>query len=357
MANKPARRKFRPPLKEGASLPCSQVSSASRVSGVSQEQGRDGSQSWLSQLTATDTSQQTAGKKPAAEATTKDSAENASTVDTRREALVAKENVFSFDDSLCSVGLEGENLNAINVAQQDDILAGSTGEVVRSPGSPLLRQGTQTHTLLSFCSEASSTPASSELQKGLSDAMEEFKIIAQPEPSDDLHVMNCSDSEDEAMEGENSKEPVSRFQRTNKPSTRRYDYGKILSSYRFGPQKAKKGGKNNTKTRTKKRVTLDLAVGREGLPTSKSRTSSVSDAGHQSTTAKGGLSVYDYQVTPEKQGEREARDGTSAVGDETLSELNNSNWLSKRTREEQVRRYTPVQSYRAVKFLCHCVLA
>ena len=118
------------------------------------------------------------------------------------------------------------------------------------------------------------------------------------------HVMNCSDSEDEAMEGENSKEPVSRFQRTNKPSTRRYDYGKILSSYRFGPQKAKKGGKNNTKTRTKKRVTLDLAVGREGLPTSKSRTSSVSDAGHQSTTAKGGLSVYDYQVTPEKQGER-----------------------------------------------------
>ena len=113
MANKPARRKFRPPLKEGASLPCSQVSSASRVSGVSQEQGRDGSQSWLSQLTATDTFQQTAGKKPAAEATTKDSAGNASTVDTRREALVAKENVFSFGDNLCSVGLEGENLNAI----------------------------------------------------------------------------------------------------------------------------------------------------------------------------------------------------------------------------------------------------
>ena len=333
MANKPARRKFRPPLKEGASLPSSQASSTSRVSGVSQEQERDGSQSWLTQLTATDISQRTAGKKPAAEPT-KVSAVNASTVDTRREAIVTKESIFSLDDSLCSVGLEGENLNA-GIAQEDNILAGSTEEAIYSPGSPLLRQGTQTHTLLSFYSEASSTPVSSEIQKVPLAAMGELQIIAQPKPADN-YVMNCCDSEDEPTEGQNSKEPVSRFQRMNKPSARRYDYGKILSSYRFGPQKG--GRKNITKTRAKKRVTLDLAVNREGLPKPKYCKSSVSDGDHQNTTAKGDLSVYDYQATPENQEEREARDETGVVGNETLSELNNSNWISKRTREEQVRK-------------------
>lgn len=331
MANKTARRKFRPPLKEGASLPCSQASSASGLAEVSQERGKEGSQSWLSQLTATD------AESKAAKFSTDNAAKPKPKEVPTHEAVRSKGGVFSLDDSLCSIGVENENLSNSGDSVQDSL---SGRNAIVSPGEPL-HQETQTHTVLSFCSEAS-TPAavSSELKKELSAAIRKFQIIEynQDEPIDDITV-DYSDSEDEAMEQGNLKEPeVSRFQRKNKPGTRRYDFGKILP--RFEPQRGKKRGKNsnNTKMRTKKRVTLDLIVNRGGLSKS-SASAAVSGAGHRDTTAKGDLSVYDYQPTPQQEGEE------GRVERDEMTELNNSNWISKRTREERVSTNLPKVGY------------
>ena len=65
----------------------------------------------------------------------------------------------------------------------------------------------------------------------------------------------------------------------------------------------------------------------QGCFQSKISTSAVSGAGHQDTTDKGDLSVYDYQPTPQQE-EGDEREETSV--------MNNSSWISKRTREEQV---------------------
>ena len=180
------------------------------------------------------------------------------------EAVRSKGGIFSLDDSLCSTGVpENKNLSHNSGDSVQDGLSGSNATV--SPGEPL-HQETQTHTVLSFCSEAS-TPAAvpSELKKELSAAIGKFQIIEYNEPKDDITV-DCSDSEDEAMEPGNLKEPeVSKFQCKNKPVTCRYDFGKILP--RFKSQRGKKGSKNcsNTKMRTKKRVTLGLVVDQGGF--------------------------------------------------------------------------------------------
>ena len=317
MAHKTARRKFRPPLKEGASLPCSQTSSTSGLVEVSQERGagREGSQSWLSQLSTTDDS---VSKEPAITAKF-----STAKVVPPHEAVGSKNGLFSMDDSLCSIGVENEKPS--NGDAPENSLSGNDGII--SPGIPL-HQVTQTHTVLSFCSEYS-TPVSELQRESETAAMGKFQIVeCAAEPTDDIY----NDLEDAAaMEGDttgNSKEPMSRFQHKSKPSARSYDYSKILP--RFGPQRAKskKGSKNNnSKTRTKKSVTL---VVNQGHFQSKISTSAVTDAGHQDTTDKGDLSVYDYQPTPQQEGE----DG----GDEReeTSVMNNSSWISKRTREEQV---------------------
>jgi hypothetical protein len=319
--NKTARRKFRVPLKEGASLPCSQASSASGLAEVSQERGKESSQSWLSQLTT----DESLSSKPAKFSTDKAAkfTPKQDPVPTR-EAVRPKGGIFSLDDSLCSVGVENENLSNSG----GDSLSGSTAVV--SPGEHLC-QDTHTHMVLSFCSEASTPVVASGLQKELSAAIGKFQVIeyaSQDEPMDDI-IVECSDSEDEAMDLKLKDPLVSRFQRKNKPATRKYDYSKILP--RFGPQRGKNGvGKNisNTKTRTKKRVTLDLPVNQGGFNFSKSSASgAVAGMGHQDAVAMpGDLSVYDYQPTPQQEGRE---------GEET-TELNSSNWISKRTREEQV---------------------
>jgi hypothetical protein len=335
MANKTARRKFRVPLKEGASLPCSQASSASGLAEVSQERGKESSQSWLSQLTATDES---LSSKPAKFSTDKaaKSTPKQDLVPTL-EAVRPKGGIFSLDDSLCSVGVENEKLcNSGEDSVEQDSPSGSTAVLV-SPGEHL-RQDTHTHTVLSFCSEASTPVLASGLQKELSAAIGKFQVIeyAQDEPMDDI-IVDCSDSEDEAMDLKLKDPLVSRFQRKNKPATRKYDYSKILP--RFGPQRGKNGaGKNisNTKTRTKKQVTLDLVVNQGSFKFSKSSASgAVAGMGHQDTVAMGDLSVYDYQSTPQQEGRE---------GEET-TELNNSNWISKRTREEQVSMNISVKLY------------
>ena len=334
MANKTGRRKFRVPLKEGASLPCSQASSASGLAEVSHpqtEREKESSQSWLSQLSVK------ADVSPSSNKTTSAKFSTAKPTLTKELEVPIHETVrskgghgiFSLDDSLCSIGVENENSSnsgdSASVVTQDS-LSGSSA--IASPGE-LLHQGTQTHghTVLSFCSEISTPAPVSELRKEVSAAIGKFQVIeyALDEPTDNIIV----DSEDEAMEMEqgNLKDPgESRFQRKSKPATRRYDYSKILP--RFGPQKGKKGLSKNTKTVTKKRVTLDLVVNTCGFSKT-SASAAVSDAGHHDATAKGDLSVYDYQPTPQQEG----REGG---GVETTSELNNSNWISKRTREEQV---------------------
>ena len=232
------------------------------------------------------------------------------------------------------VSVENENLCNSGDNVEQDSLSGSTA-VVNSPEGEHLHQETQTHTVLSFCSEASTPVVASGLQKELSATIGKFQVIEYDEPMEDITV----DSEDEleAMEQGDLKlkDPaVSRFQRKNRPATRKYDYSKILP--RFGPraQRGKNGaGKNitNTKTRTKKRVTLDLVVNQgPGFNFSKSSSSgAVAGVDHQDTVAMGDLSVYDYQPTPQQE---EGREG----GGEETSELNNSNWISRRTREEQV---------------------
>ena len=316
MAHKTARRKFRPPLKEGASLPCSQTSSTSGLVEGSQERGagREGSQSWLSQLTTTDDS---VSKEPAVTAKF-----STAKVVPLHEAVGSKNGLFSMDDSLCSIGVENEKPS--NGDAPEDSLSGNDGII--SPGIPL-HQVTQTHTVLSFCSE-DSTPVSELQRESETAAMGKFQIVKYAaEPTVDIY----NDLVDAAMEGDttgNLKEPMSRFQHKSKPSARSYDYSKILP--RFGPQRAKskKGSKNNnSKTRTKKSVTL---VVNQGRLQSKISTSAVTDAGHQDTTAKGDLSVYDYQPTPQQEEGEEEGDER-----EETSVMNNSNWISKRTREEQ----------------------
>ena len=108
-SNKTVRRKFRVPLKEGASLPCSQASSASGLAEVRQERGKESPQSWLSQLTATD--------EPLSSKHAKFSTDNAAKPITTprqdlvptREAVRPKGSIFSLDDSLCSIsGVSGE---------------------------------------------------------------------------------------------------------------------------------------------------------------------------------------------------------------------------------------------------------
>ena len=314
MAHRTARRKFRPPLKEGASLPCSQASSTSGLVEVSQERGREGSQSWLSQLTVTGSSP--GSSKP--ESTVYFSMEKP-----RHDTVGSKDGIFSLDDSLCSINVQNEDLNNCGGSVQDSLDGNNAAKAC--PGSPLHQQ---THTVLSFCSDASTPAATSDLQKQLSAAVGKFQLIkyVQTEPIDDI-IVHCSDSDDETMEQGNLKEPESRFQRKNKPTTHRYDYSKILP--RFGPQKAKKGGKKSAKTRTKKGVTLDLVVNQRHF-SSKTSKSAVSDVDHHNTTAKGDLSVYDYRPTPKQEGEEGGLEG------EETAELNNSNWISKRNREEQV---------------------
>ena len=337
-SNKTARRKFRVPLKEGASLPCSQASSASGLAEVSQERGKESSQSWLSQLTATDEPLSSKHAKFSTDNAAKPIATPKQDLVPTREAVRPKGSIFSLDDSLCSIsGVENENFcdSGADSVEQDS-LSGNTAVV--SPEGEHLCQETQTHTVLSFCSEASTPVVASGLQKELSAAIGKFQVIeyAQDEPMDDI-IVDCSDSEDAAMDqgDQKLKDPaMSRFQRKNKPATRKYDYSKILP--RFGPraQRGKNGaGKNisNTKTRTKKRVTLDLVVNQgPGFNFSKSSSSgAVAGVDHQDTVAMGDLSVYDYQPTPQQE---EGREG----GGEETSELNNSNWISRRTREEQV---------------------
>ena len=333
MANKTARRKFRVPLKEGTSLPCSQASSASGLAEVSQPQAereKESSQSWLSQLSVK------ADVSPSSNKTTSAKFSTAKPTLTKELEVPIHETVrskgghgiFSLDDSLCSIGVENENSSnsgdSANGVTQDSL---SGSNAIASPGEHL-HQGTQTHTVLSFCSEASTPAPVCELRKEVSAAIGKFQVIeyALDEPTDDIIV----DSEDEETETEqgNLKDPgESRFQRKNKPATRRYDYSKILP--RFGPQKGKKGLSKNAKTATKKRVTLDLVVNTCGFSKT-SASAAVSGAGRHDTMAKGDLSVYDYQPTPQQEGRPEGG------GVETTSELNNSNWISKRTREEQV---------------------
>ena len=336
MANKTARRKFRVPLKEGASLPCSQVSSTSGLAEVSQERGKESSQSWLSQLTtATDESALSSKHAKFSTANAAKSTPKQDLVPTR-EAVCPKGNIFSLDDSLCSIsGVENKNLCSSGDSVEQNSLSGSTAVV--SPAGEHLHQETHTHTVLSFCSEASTPVVASGLQKELSAAIGKFQVIeyAQDEPMDDI-IVDCSDSEDEAMDQGDLKlkDPaVSRFQRKNKPATRKYDYSKILP--RFGPQRGKNGASkniSNTKTRPRKRVTLDLVVNQGGSSKSSASSAAVAGVGHQDTVAMGDLSVYDYQPTPQQEEGRE--------GEET-TELNNSNWISRRTREEQVSMNVP----------------
>ena len=121
------------------------------------------------------------------------------------EVVYPNGGVFSLDDSLCSIGVDNENsLNnsedsSINV--QDNFSGGN--DAIATSVSP--HRATQTHTVLSFCSEAS-TPvavAVSELRNKLSTAIGKFQMIeyAQDEPMVDDIIVDCSDSEDEACNG------------------------------------------------------------------------------------------------------------------------------------------------------------
>ena len=363
------RRKFRPPLKvpqqefEGSSCRCSQTStSTTGLVGVSQERGKEDSQSWLSQLTTDSGPKETAL-----------SSHDLANGLLQCEVADSNNCRASLDDSLCSYS-EIDNL------KHGDVHDSLSGELLSTANPTPLHQ-TQTHTVLSYCNEASasSVPAAVPQKKATAAiALDKFQISADldyimefdsthhnPESLSEAkrHQMavcvaastKCttgeflvnllSDSEDEVMPelGEErravEKEALgpSRFQRKNKCVTHRYDYGSVLS--KAWPQRGtvKKGTrKTNNKARTKKRVSLVPDV-------HPSKLSGVVSSVVQDNANKGDLSVFDYQPTPQKDESEPARKGEDSL------ELNNSNWITKRTREEQVSHNSYMTLYMKVQ--------
>ena len=344
MASKTTRKKFRPPLKappvsKGSSLPCSQASGSTTCTAVgaeaSQGKGRSGkesSQSWLSQLSAGDCAG--TANLPASEANT------GPTTCPRTEVGL------QLDDSLSS-----------------DISHGRNGgeSVEQSPAAGL--QGTQTHTVLSYCSEANAEESGLQNKSAVAAQQDRFQVSDFPESrgtestveyttnhgstdgfvsslaprtkfllasdksgsssrfESDGFVSNLDTpySAEEEMEVEMTEKEPSRFQRKNKPAAHRYNYGNTLP--KLGPKRV--ANKKN-KSQTKKHVSL--FVNQNHLPAV-----GCGGAAEESVMSKGDLSVYDYQPTPQQ----EESGPVSHMEGEDSAELNNSR-ISKRTREEQV---------------------
>ena len=149
-------------------------------------------------------------------------------------------------------------------------------------------------------------------------------------------------SQDSEEEGEMEREMVSknppsqsRFKRKGKSTARGYDYCSILP--KIGAQRSamKKKTNNGAKAKRKKNVSLLL---NQSKISSVVRFEGSTDVERDTTECNiGDLSVYDYQLTPQQQEEEEG-EGRALGGEreDSLSELNSSNWITKRTREEQV---------------------
>ena len=339
MASKTTRKKFRPPLKtprasEGGSLPCSQAGGSTTCTGVvetsqgKEPSGKENSQSWLSQLSTAD--YVGTANQPASEANT-----GPTTCPSTAGGL-------QLDDSLCS--------DISHEKYSGGVPEGYGGDesVRQSPAASL--PGTQTHTVLSYCSETNAEGCESQKKSEVVAQQERFQVFDFPESQDtdstaEYTANNWSTDgsvsslaprtafllagssssrtdgldtpyhmEEETDEETTDKEP-SRFQRKNKPVARRYNYDNILP--KLGPQRV-------ANKRTKKHVSLIV---------NQSVASNIScfGAAEESVTSKGDLSVYDYQPTPQQ--EESGLDGN--MEGEDLSESNNSR-ISKRTKEEQV---------------------
>ena len=342
MATKTARKKFRPPLKtcrseqEGPSLPCSQASSTttSGLPGTSQQErvgnAEQDSQSWLSQLTAAAVSTKPKDASPAVNTVSQD------------YAATAQSNKAS---SSCSTK-----------AGLDDSLSGSERrmEGLASPASD--PNCTLTHTMLSYCSESGTVAGNFGAAKRLNkyevslDFPESGNSAALDKCSPASHKFENAMSREKAGNGfllglfsvESEEEMMaldedvmtnhdqlralspSRFQRKNKTTTRRYDYSTMLP--KLGAQRTTtKKQKKNSKAKS-----VRLVV-KQGLV---SQVSSAVCCASKDTgqTNKADLSVYDYQPTPQK----EHKDQSLAGEREVTFDLNNSNWISRKTREEQV---------------------
>lgn len=372
MANKPTRKKFRPPLKANvdSSLPCSQASSKA---GASQEiSGREGSQSWLSQLTAvgsgvTKEASYTvfSSRSPSGQQTT-----------VQPEFKVATPLTKScLDDSLCSLDVDqhGAGFHEEGLISRDKEIS---AQQQQSPSQHSRQQETttETHTVLSYCSEENNASDSSacadiglqEKSTAVVAVQDKFKIFEFPDSGtstvdcSNINDMNgCADNKNEGIisicttkietdellanlfsessdeEGDMDclaqRSSPSRFQRRNKTQVaHRYDYSNILP--RIGTRRTALRKKVN-KVRKKKSVSLILHHQSRVSSTSRHVAGFGDKEMAAAETSKGDLSVYDYQLTPQQQ---EGDDGGLAGVEEYSTDLNNSNWISKRTREEQV---------------------
>ena len=344
MATKTARKKFRPPLKtcrseqEGPSLPCSQASSTatSGLPGTSQQErvgnAEQDSQSWLSQLTAAAVS-----TKP------KDASSAFNTVSQNYAATAQSKKASSSRSTKASL---------------DDSLSGSERRVegFASPASD--HNSTQTHTMLSYCSESDTVAGNLGAAKRLdkcevsldfpesgnsaaldkcSPAAQKFKNAMRRGEKDGngfLLGLFSVESEEEMMALDEDvtihhdqlhAPSPSRFQRRNKTTTRRYDYSTMLP--KLGAQRTTtKKQKKNSKAKSVRLVVKQSLVSQVS---SAAVGCASKDTGQ---TKQADLSVYDYQPTPQQEDK-----GQSLAGErEVTFDLNNSNWISRKTREEQV---------------------
>ena len=378
MATKSKRKKFRPPLKhEGpASLASSQASStatSAQFADTSQQElagwSEPGSQSWLSQLTETVSAakpKNSAGKDPVA--TSQLSNVAAPSSGPARESQL-DDSLFkdtNFDQEMAHASLSSEEARTGGAGFAADIPRNSANNHSCTP----------THTVLSYCSEAANAGATVKSlrereQRSKPDENCEFSFdFPAGESGGSIHdsaalskrdlverkfedatsgdrpgskflvgLFSVDSAEDEMMsllDEDDNHEPLvrqspSRFHRKNRPTPRKYDYSSMLP--KLGAQRAYSNKqKKNAKT---KKVRLVVRENRASHISSGDGCASVKE-NDAVLASKADLSVYDYQPTPQ-QGEK--NDRPMAGERDGTTELNNSIWISRRTREEQVSVY------------------